>query len=148
MADEIALTMRADIKAEWLADLRSGEYEQATGVLKSGSGRMCCLGVLANILAKRGIGFWTDDDNRTFKMAQQKGIFNANNIESRTILPPAAQRWLGLSESFGGSGLLAGFLDDDGAIEELAGLNDSRFTFARIADIIDYAIDGVEVVAL
>lgn len=38
--------MDAELKAKWIAALRSGEYKQATGMLRD-EGCYCCLGVLA-----------------------------------------------------------------------------------------------------
>lgn len=40
--------MDAKIKAEWLAALRSGKYEQARSMLYNGKG-YCCIGVLCSI---------------------------------------------------------------------------------------------------
>jgi hypothetical protein len=49
--------VRADIKAKWVAALRSGEYKQGRGRLKfrregSDEAEFCCLGVLCDILDK------------------------------------------------------------------------------------------------
>lgn len=59
--------MNQEIKKEWVAALRSGEYKQAKGQLKKDSG-FCCLGVLCDIASKHGVGKWgkeayeSDDD--------------------------------------------------------------------------------------
>lgn len=43
------------LKSRWVAALRSGEYKQATGVLKSAEGRgFCCIGVLCDVVAPEG----------------------------------------------------------------------------------------------
>lgn len=39
--------MKSDIKAKWLAALRSGDYTQCKGTLRHQDGGHCCLGVLA-----------------------------------------------------------------------------------------------------
>lgn len=44
--------MNQDIKAEWVAALRSGKYEQTNGALKDGGG-FCCLGVLCDVVKDR-----------------------------------------------------------------------------------------------
>lgn len=44
-----------EIKAKWVAALRSGEYPQCTGALTNGIGGYCCLGVLREIEPKRAI---------------------------------------------------------------------------------------------
>lgn len=44
--------MKADIKAKWLAALRSGKYQQGRGALLQqgdGDNEYCCLGVLGSI---------------------------------------------------------------------------------------------------
>jgi len=45
--------MDAEIKAKWIAALRSGEYQQGSGALKiehhNGTVEHCCLGVLAEL---------------------------------------------------------------------------------------------------
>ncbi len=41
--------MDPELKAKWIAALRSGEYEQTTGQLHSGIG-YCCLGVLHHVI--------------------------------------------------------------------------------------------------
>ena len=50
--------MNPEIKAQWLAALRSGEYQQTNGALRreqpDGSVGYCCLGVLCEVLAKDG----------------------------------------------------------------------------------------------
>lgn len=47
--------MNPELKAKWIAALRSGEYEQTTGALcrigeDDGKPRYCCLGVLLEVL--------------------------------------------------------------------------------------------------
>ena len=50
--------MNPEIKAKWVAALRSGEYKQGKRYLKSGD-TYCCLGVLCDIAAQEGLGEWT-----------------------------------------------------------------------------------------
>lgn len=45
--------MNADIRARWLAALRSGEYRQGQGRLRDGNA-FCCLGVCAMIIDSEG----------------------------------------------------------------------------------------------
>lgn len=45
--------MEKSIKNKWIKALKSGEYRQARGKLKRGS-RMCCLGVLCDIIDPKG----------------------------------------------------------------------------------------------
>lgn len=48
--------MKKEIRDKWCAALRSGEYEQGRGQLRSEDNRYCCLGVLYSILG----GEWSD----------------------------------------------------------------------------------------
>jgi hypothetical protein len=43
--------MNPEIKARWVAALRSGEYQQTTGNLRTENG-FCCLGVLCDLHSK------------------------------------------------------------------------------------------------
>ena len=52
--------MRPEIKAKWVAALRSGEYKQAQGQLRTDAG-FCCLGVLCELHRKEVDGSWVDD---------------------------------------------------------------------------------------
>jgi hypothetical protein len=48
--------MDKKLKAKWIKALRSGEYKQGKGVLRSGTGKdasYCCLGVLCDVAGKR-----------------------------------------------------------------------------------------------
>jgi hypothetical protein len=42
--------MDKELKAKWIAALRSGKYKQTSGVLKAFDGSMCCLGVLRHVI--------------------------------------------------------------------------------------------------
>lgn len=42
--------MNKVIKKKWVEALRSGEYKQGKGVLKSKDSEFCCMGVLADLL--------------------------------------------------------------------------------------------------
>lgn len=41
-------------KAKWVAALRSGRYSQGKGALKWQSGKVCCLGVLCDLVDPKG----------------------------------------------------------------------------------------------
>ncbi len=49
--------MNQEIKARWVAALRSGEYAQDAGALRTDSG-FCCLGVLCDLHAKETNTEW------------------------------------------------------------------------------------------
>lgn len=42
-------------KADWVLALRSGEYQQGIGFLRTINDRFCCLGVKADQMAKAGL---------------------------------------------------------------------------------------------
>lgn len=42
--------MKQDIKQRWVEALRSGNYEQGQGVLRTEDDTYCCLGVLCNLV--------------------------------------------------------------------------------------------------
>ena len=44
--------MNLEIKAKWVAALRSGEYTQGYGRLRDSDNKFCCLGVLCNLHAQ------------------------------------------------------------------------------------------------
>lgn len=56
--------MKPEIKARWVAALRSGEYKQGTDRLKTPNGEFCCLGVLCDLYHKeKTAGIWDGSGN-------------------------------------------------------------------------------------
>ena len=47
------MPMNKEVKQAWIKALRSGEYEQGTGYLRSEDNKFCCLGVLCDIMKDR-----------------------------------------------------------------------------------------------
>lgn len=130
--------MNPEIKAEWLAALRSGNYTQTNGALrredKAGGASFCCLGVLCDVLSKDGrISFVQDpgyDDLRHYGA----GTDNFGNaVEGSSFsLPDLVCELVGISTDAGE------YVDDDGNYRTLIGLNDShKKTFEQIADVIE-----------
>lgn len=114
--------MNQEIKAKWVAALRSGEYEQGTSHLNKDD-KFCCLGVLCDIYRKEtGEGEWQptgDGYASQFKIQ--------NDWESK-VTPSIVAGWAGL------------VLKNPVPIEfrqSLAEMNDEGKTFAEIADIIE-----------
>lgn len=58
--------MEPELKAKWVAALRSGTIEQADGVLCDPAGKMCCLGVLREII-EPGARY---EDEKTIRLAE------------------------------------------------------------------------------
>lgn len=110
------MTMVADVKKEWIDALRSGEFKQATGHLKTDSG-FCCLGVLCELYRRKHGGQWSL--NNTFE------------YHSAT-LPHSVKQWAGLI-------WIDPLVDVDGGLKEtLSYVNDAlRYPFIKIADLIE-----------
>lgn len=110
--------MNPEIKEKWLEALRSGDYQQGTGRLKTIDGKFCCLGVLCDLYAKeRGI---------EWKLRSHGYIFDGN----ATLLPRSATEWASIRSA--------------PRVEEgyLMWLNDGsaklrQHTFTEIADLIE-----------
>lgn len=106
--------MNKTIRDEWVARLRSGEYEQGRGNLRY-EDKFCCLGVLCDLAADHGIIPKERRDTRNY--------YKITNPSA--LLPSPVYRWAEVSmvgEYAGGS---------------VARDNDEGKTFAEIADIIE-----------
>lgn len=117
--------MNPEVKALWLAALRSGEYPQTSRALRDGYG-FCCLGVLCDIHTKTtGNGMWSVG-----------GSYSANNHTRGEIPPPAVVTWAGLNRP--NPDVVKEETQYDTIIyRSLAELNDRGATFEEIADIIE-----------
>ena len=107
--------MNQEIKAKWVAALRSGEYKQTTGYLEK-NGYHCCLGVLCEI-SKLETGFGV-------KETILEGC--GNHLLSDTVI-----MWSGLDTESGSRVVI------DGDDIMLADHNDDGRTFLEIADAIE-----------
>lgn len=126
--------MDADLKAQWLAALRSGQYEQGRYVLRTPSNKYCCLGVLCDIIDPAG---W-NVDNTIWKNPD-----NPTDMSSHLVPEGIAMEVLGTESVWGykaanQNGVLP-FKDREGNYLALSGLNDLGCTFSQIADVIEYS---------
>ena len=129
--------MNAEIKAQWTAALRGGEYRQGQGQLRRGD-EYCCLGVLCDLAVKAGI--IPEGDSATNLLGDTDYGAEGNDLH----LPAEVMEWSGIGEHNPGvdrATLPKGIqwasdptLDGQAA---LANLNDGGTPFALIADIID-----------
>lgn len=78
--------MNPELKAKWIAALRSGDYKQGRGVLRSPDESFCCLGVLCDI---SGMGQWI------------RRSYYADGTDGYACLPAAVSRVAALSISEG-----------------------------------------------
>lgn len=124
--------LKPEIKAEWLAALRGGEYEQGQGLLrrdnhlKKGQSQYCCLGVLCDLLVKKGIGQWVfDDEENGWMYADQAGMLNDISLTEATL------EKIGVGVEVGSEMRV----DHDGGY--LTTMNDQGKSFATIAQVIE-----------
>jgi len=123
------MPMNPEIKAQWLTDLRSGEFKQGQNYLNA-DGKLCCLGVLCEQAVKAGVIESREDD----------GIILYDGKED--VLSPKVREWAGLPETnkYGNPNNPTVTVEDTEA--SLAELNDGEHTwephtFGQIADLIE-----------
>ena len=112
--------MNSNIKQQWINALRSGEYSQGAGHLRNLDG-FCCLGVLCDIYSKETGTQWEPDFNGRFSL-----FYGESNY-----LPEVVKEWAGLDRQN------PWVNTSEGAITELAYLNDNGTTFSEIAQMIE-----------
>lgn len=118
------MAMDPAIKAEWVAALRSGRYQQGMGSLER-RGAYCCLGVLCELGVKRGEVEYREDSFRG--LYDDGGEFPSVKFAKRVGLPSVyGTFWMPV-----GGGECKEF--------DLSELNDTgQFSFDQIADLIEY----------
>jgi hypothetical protein len=87
--------LNPDVKKAWLAALRSGEYQQGKGVLRSENDRFCCLGVLCDLAARARLVTFDADNVAYVSVALPTD-------RSTGMLPQTVARWAGLTSDQGG----------------------------------------------
>jgi hypothetical protein len=121
--------MRASVRAQWVAALRSGEYEQTRGALQvkrsTGEGvpdGFCCLGVLCELAVTDGLEVEVSD-------LHYPGDDHAivQYVGCSSYPPGAVHQWSGY------------FAPDSAEVtfSTLADMNDNGYDFASIADRIE-----------
>ena len=109
-----------------VAALRSGEYEQGVKRLRTeikGRSHFCCLGVACEI---SGLGKWTMFRTPQWVYLTDEGQSNWAN------LPQDVNHYYGFRTIYGG-----------GASNNLTKLNDTGWSFAAIADLIESEPEGL-----
>lgn len=118
--------MNPEYKTKWLDALRSGEYGQGTGALRTKDDTYCCLGVLADICVKEGLASWVESDSDPEEFAYVVSL--PEGREDGAYLPAKIADHVGV-DRLGRRGT---------GLQTLANLNDdSGHTFEQIADIIE-----------
>lgn len=144
--------MNPEIKALWLAALRSGDYKQGQGVLRDGADNFCCLGVLTDLAVKAGV--LEDGVVGPSGVYRYKGEFGA---PTEGVLIYSVAEWAGLyfhtNDSFSNEGRLDHPIivtkmvtccstceprEKENTFHSLASLNDvAKYDFNQIADVIE-----------
>lgn len=116
--------MNPDIKAQWTAALRSGEYKQGQGGLRNPQDdTFCCLGVLCDLAVKAEVD------------VEVEGGVNWVGYDGFSgLLPNSVQEWAGLDTCDPELAWSFGYWD------EASTLNDSGVPFTQIADLVDWAL--------
>jgi hypothetical protein len=131
--------MNPEVKAEWVAALRSREFTQGKGVLRRKRGGVdsyCCLGVLCELATRAGVA-----QSRIVHGDSDVEIYEYNEAGSDTLgmtsyLPSAVTAWAQLSP-------LKHHTPHNPAVTyqgertTLAHLNDGYTPFGVIADLIE-----------
>ena len=118
--------MNKEIKEKWVAALRSGEYEQGKGMLKTEDGKYCCLGVLCDLYSKE------KESNEKFELSEDVYSF----IGTSGVLPREVREWAGIDTP---NPIVA----SGDRYESLATFNDGikgsidSISFKEIADLIE-----------
>ncbi len=140
-----------EFKAVWVARLRSGQDTQGTGALRrldaDGVSKLCCLGVACEIKVKQGTLERREDHtalNGTVTYTYGTATEYRHSDQNSASLPRSVADEIAAD---GGYLRTNPAIPDPGGIEEfpvsevptvsLAELNDSGFTFAQIADLIE-----------
>lgn len=137
--------LKPEIKAKWLAALRSGEYKQTQGTLhyrdRQGNDSYCCLGVLCEITENctsdydeaheqfvyhYGSSSSLSSDTLPFELAQEIG----EDVDTICVLNSAAVAPI-IKDLY--PSIVKG-MENETALSEL---NDEGVDFLAIADIID-----------
>lgn len=100
----------------WVEALRGGAYEQTRSVLKDTHGAYCCLGVLTELAGVK------------WRLCGGGYLPEGHDYETAC---KQAMDFVGLEDCNGS------FYDKNGALQQLARLNDDGASFAEIAEIIE-----------
>jgi hypothetical protein len=134
-------TMNPEVKAKWLAALRSGEYQQTDSCLRDAKG-FCCLGVLTDLYIKENPGaeaVWQPITG-TGTAGQQEFFQHMDGGDDEEVvmgyteeaeLPRPVMRWAGLNSQD------PHIRTDVQESLSLIGMNDGGKTFPEIANVIE-----------
>ena len=118
--------MNTTIKSQWIAALRSGDYKQGRGWLRTDN-YYCCLGVLCDLHSKAN-----PDYRESWRLVDDYGTEDCYFYGEALpfLLPNVVQRWAGI-------GCSNPYITVKGNFWTLARLNDEGCTFEQIAKHIE-----------
>ncbi len=128
--------MNSQVKEKWIAALRSGEYSQGDGKLRSDKG-FCCLGVLCDLYAQEPFtqGWKFNGEYEESPLPMDYWYFDGES----EFLPESVMKWAGLSIS---NPIVKMNVEEEDEMswsyqDEISNLNDSGYSFTELADIIE-----------
>jgi hypothetical protein len=80
--------MNPEIKIMWVATLRSGNYEQGTGLLRDDDNQFCCLGVLCDLMP---------DAAKRWNLVDEQYVANYRFDGTQDALPESVMTWASIS---------------------------------------------------
>jgi hypothetical protein len=133
--------MNPEIKAQWVADLRSGEFKQGVGTLKSFDGRFCCLGVLMEQAVRSCITkpayHYDNEEGNNYVYPFIDPHDNDWEREEEGVLTDQVQKWAGLTDDNPSVTVIDPHVGGE-IVSALAELNDSgNYDFLDIAQLIE-----------
>ena len=121
--------MNTEIQEQWVAALRSGDYQQGKGTLRSADDEFCCLGVLCDLAVKAGVEI-------NVHAPDEYEIGNSYHYgNSESYLPVAVLEWAGIDSNDPIIGPTRSYQGQTAAT-----YNDGGKTFAEIADLIEQGV--------
>jgi hypothetical protein len=145
--------LQAERRRKWVAALRSGEYKQTKGLLRTRSLRThedayCCLGVACEVARLEGLDVtWEVSSDLGSDHIESLGVVAPTShpdseyptyIEGG-VLPAFVAEWYGINDQHGG--LTSVVYDGDFEASTLVDLNDGGRNFNKIADAIESSLD-------
>ncbi len=129
--------MHVGIKEEWVAALRDPNAKQIQNYLKTSEGN-CCLGIACEVAIKNKV--IPDATLAGFARCSESNVYTYEGRES--YLPRKVSNWMGFMEDIQQPSFHIKYKNVVGERKtesfHLTDLNDHGFTFAQIADLIEY----------
>ena len=122
------MPLKSDIKARWVAALRSGKYKQGIGALRDTDDTYCCLGVLCDIVKDEVGGEW---ESISEKLTHYN--FVTPTAAHSALLPDSVETYVGLETG----DVIIVSLAPSHISRPVTAWNDEGRTFAEIADAIE-----------